>query len=54
MSKQSKKSTAQEQEELLVKAIEATVALNPLVGVSTEELKTSVKKTIKQAVTQPS
>ena len=54
MSKQSKKSAAQEQEELLVKAIEATVALNPLVGVSTEELKASVKKTIKQAVTQPS
>jgi poly[(R)-3-hydroxyalkanoate] polymerase subunit PhaC len=54
MSKQSKKSAAQEQEELLVKAIEATVVLNPLVGVSTEELKTSVKKIIKQAVTQPS
>ncbi|MEH6467700.1 MAG: alpha/beta fold hydrolase, partial [Porticoccus sp.] len=54
MSKQSKKSAAQEQEELLAKAIEATVALNPLVGVSTEELKASVKKTIKQAVTQPS
>ncbi|HEB26491.1 MAG TPA: alpha/beta fold hydrolase [Porticoccus sp.] len=54
MSKQSKKSAVQEQEELLAKAIEATVALNPLVGVSTEELKASVKKTIKQAVTQPS
>lgn len=54
MSKQSKKSAAQEQEELLLKAIESTIALNPLVGVSAEELKASVKKTIKQAVTQPS
>ena len=54
MSNQSKKSAAQEQEELLVKAIEATVALNPLVGVSTDELKDAVKITIKQAVTQPS
>jgi polyhydroxyalkanoate synthase len=54
MSKQKEKSTAQEQEELLVKAIEATIALNPLVGVSADELKKLLKQTAKQAVTQPS
>jgi len=54
MSKQRKKSAAEEQEELLIKAVEATVALNPLVGVSAEELKKVFKQTAKQAITQPS
>lgn len=53
MSKQGKKSAAQEQEELMAKAIEATIALNPLVGVSTEELRKVLKTTAKQAITQP-
>ncbi|MDX2464135.1 MAG: alpha/beta fold hydrolase [Porticoccus sp.] len=53
MSKQGKKSAAQEQEELIAKAIEATIALNPLVGVSTEELRKVLKTTAKQAITQP-
>ena len=54
MSKQSKKSAEQEQEELLIKAMEATIALNPLVGVSADELKKILKQTAKQAITQPS
>lgn len=54
MSKQKEKSTVEEQEELLVKALEATIALNPLVGVSADELKKLLKQTAKQAVTQPS
>lgn len=53
MSEQKNKSSAQEQEELLIKAMEATVALNPLVGVSPEELKKMFKQTTKQAITQP-
>ncbi|WP_461516952.1 alpha/beta fold hydrolase [Porticoccus sp.] len=54
MSKQSKKTAAQIQEELLAKAIENTVALNPLVGVSADDIKDAVKKTAKQAASQPS
>lgn len=54
MSKQKENSTEQEQEELLIKAMEATIALNPLVGVSTEELKKILKQTAKQAIKQPS
>ncbi|MDP1520865.1 alpha/beta fold hydrolase [Porticoccus litoralis] len=54
MSEKSKKSAAQIQEELLAKAIENTVALNPLVGVSTDDIKSAVKKTAKQAAAQPS
>ena len=53
MSKQSEKSAEQEQEELLIKAMEATIALNPLVGVSADELKKILKQTAKQAITQP-
>ena len=53
MSKQRDKSAAEEQEELLIKAIEATIALNPLVGVSPEELKKIIKQTAKQAASQP-
>jgi len=54
MSEQRKKSAAQLQEELLARAIENTVALNPLVGVSTDDIKAAVKKTAKQAATHPS
>lgn len=54
MSKQKENPSAQEQEELLIKAMEATVALNPLVGVSSEELKKILKQTAKQAIKQPS
>lgn len=54
MSKQKENSTEQEQEELLIKAMEATIALNPLVGVSSEELKKILKQTAKQAIKQPS
>lgn len=59
MSKESKESSKQEKEDVLSKAyedslIEGIVALSPLVGVSAEELKSSVKKTIKHAITQPS
>lgn len=54
MSKQRKKTAAEEQEELLVKALESTIALNPLVGVSADELKKLFKQTAKQAITQPS
>ncbi|WP_438950928.1 alpha/beta fold hydrolase [Porticoccus sp.] len=54
MSKERKKSAAQMHEELLAKAIETTVSLNPLVGVSTEDLKAAVKKTVKQTAAQPS
>jgi len=54
MSKQKENSTEQEQEELLIKAMEATIALNPLVGVSSEELKKILKQTAKQAIRQPS
>jgi len=50
MSKQKENSTEQEQEELLIKAMEATIALNPLVGVSSEELKKILKQTAKQAI----
>jgi polyhydroxyalkanoate synthase subunit PhaC len=54
MPKQSEKSAEQEQEELLIKAMEATIALNPLVGVSADELKKILMQTAKQAITQPS
>ncbi|MEZ5530708.1 MAG: alpha/beta fold hydrolase [Porticoccaceae bacterium] len=54
MSKESKKSASQIQEELLAKVIENTVTLNPLVGVSTDDIKEALKKTAKQAVAQPS
>ena len=54
MSKQKEHFSTQEQEELLIKAMEATVALNPLVGVSSEELTKILKQTAKQAIKQPS
>lgn len=54
MSKERKKKAVEKHEELLAKAIEMTVSLNPLVGVSTEDLKTAVKKTVKQTAAQPS
>ena len=54
MSKQKENSSSQEQEELLIKAMEATIALNPLVGVNSEELKKILKQTAKQAIKQPS
>jgi polyhydroxyalkanoate synthase len=53
MPKQGDKSAAQEQEELMAKAVEAAIALNPLIGVSAEELKKVFKTTAKQAITQP-
>lgn len=53
MSRNRENSTAEEQEKLLLKAMEAAIALNPLAGATKAELKKILKQTVKQAIIQP-